>query len=113
MDNRKVFSQAHTKEVYVGINEDSVRKRKLRMKSTTTVKTTIRMHLVTSALMEKTVADKKYDDYHGSTRNDMISLIVLPAFETMWNMPVKMKHDVYNHVDGNRRFQLPEARTFK
>ena len=53
--------------------------------------------------MEKTTPERKYEDYHGSTRNDMLSLVVLPPYELAWNLPLKEKIAVYAHVDGSRR----------
>ena len=101
---------AFHKEILIGLNEDSVRTRKQRVKSTTPVRTTSRLHVITSNMVEKIIPDKKYDDYHGSTRNDMLSLVVLPPFELMWNLTVKDKMTVYYRVDGSRRVATSEAR---
>ena len=96
------MTAAYHKEIFLGLNEDSVRKRKARVKSTTPVKTTSRLHAVTNQLMEKLVPDRKYDSYHGSTRNDMITLVNLPPYESMWNVTPKQKAEIYHHVDGTR-----------
>ena len=91
------------KEILIGLNEDSVRARRIRMKSNTPLKTSSRLHVITNASVEKTIADKKYEDYHGSTRNDMLSLVVLPPYELAWNLPLKEKIAVYAHIEGTRR----------
>ena len=103
LDSKKNMTNAFEKEVLIGFDEDSVRKRKLRFKHTSVVRTQTRLHMISQNTIEKTVPDKKYEDYHGSTRNDMLTLVNLPILGSMWTLPVKMKHEVYAHVDGNRR----------
>lgn len=102
-DARKNMTSACHKEILIGLNEDSVRARKLRTRSTTPVKTTSRLHVITNNMVEKTVPDRKYDDYHGSTRNDMLTLVALPPYELAWNLPLKDKIAVYQHAEGTRR----------
>lgn len=102
-DARKNMTAACHKEILIGLNEDSVRARKLRTRSTTPVKTTSRLHVITNNMVEKTVPDRKYDDYHGSTRNDMLTLVALPPYELAWNLPLKDKIAVYQHAEGTRR----------
>ena len=97
------MANAFDKEILIGFNEDTVRKRKLRFKNSSVVRTQSRLHMISQNTIEKTVPDKKYEDYHGSTRNDMLTLVQLPMLESMWTLPVKLKHEVYAHVDGNRR----------
>jgi len=103
------MTAAYHKEILIGLNEDSVRARKLRIKSTMPMKTTSRVHVVTNSTVEKTVADKRYEDFHGSTRNDMLSLVTLPSYDFMWNLTLKDKIGVYNHGEGNRRISTAEA----
>jgi len=107
-DGRKVMTAAYHKEVWIGFNEDSVRARKQRVKSTTPMKTTSRMHVITNVSIEKMIADRKYDDFHGSTRNDMLSLVVLPAFDLSWNVTSKQKSAIYTHAEGSRRITSAE-----
>jgi uncharacterized protein with gpF-like domain len=109
-DVRKAMPAAFHKEILIGLNEDSVRARKLRVKSTTPMKTTSRLHVITNNAVEKIVPDKKYDDFHGSTRNDMLSLVSLPPYDLTWNLKLSQKIDVYGHVDGSRRVVMSEAR---
>jgi len=97
------MTNAFDKEILIGLNEDSVRRRKLRMKATSSVKTTSRIQVVSMTNIEKTVPDKKYEDFHGSTGNDMMTLVNLPSLETMWSVPVKVKHEIYVHENSNRR----------
>jgi hypothetical protein len=97
------MTAAYHKEILIGLNEDTVRARRIRIKSTTPMKTTSRLHVIANATVEKTIPDKKYDDYHGSTRNDMLSLVALPPYELGWNLPLKDKIEVYNHKEGSRR----------
>ena len=104
------MTSAFAKEVLIGLNEDSVRARKLRMRSTTAVKTTSRLQFITNAPLEKMVPDRKYEDFHGSTRNDMISLVALPPYESTWQLTEQMKQSVYQTVDGSRRVMSPEVR---
>jgi len=59
--------------------------------------------VVSMTNIEKTVPDKKYEDFHGSTRNDIMTLVNLPSLETMWSLPVKVKHEIYAHENSNRR----------
>ena len=101
---------AFAKEVLIGLNEDSVRARKLRVRSQTAVKTTSRLQIVTSAPLEKMVPDKKYEDFHGSTRNDMISLVTLPPYESTWHLAAKHKQSVFQTVEGSRRITSTEVR---
>lgn len=109
MDSKKTMSAAYHKELLIGINEDSIRARKLRVKSTTPVKTTSRVNIITNQVLEKMVPDSKYADYHGSTRNDMMSLVEMPNYDNMWSMKVKDKNAIYMHADGNRRVSSSEA----
>ena len=109
-DSRKSMTAACHKEILIGFNEDTVRARKLRIRSATPMKTTSRMHVITNNTVEKTVPDKKYEDFHGSTRNDMLSLVSLPAYDLMWNLTISDKSLVYAHSDGNRRIASCEAR---
>ena len=111
-DLRKNMTAACHKEILIGFNEDSVRARKLRIRSATPMKTTSRMHVITNNTVEKTVPDKKYEDFHGSTRNDMLSLVSLPAYDLMWNLTIKDKSLVYAHSDGNRLIASSEARAY-
>ena len=97
------MTAANHKEILIGLNEDTVRARRIRIRSTAPMKTTSRLHVITNATVEKTIPDKKYDDYHGSTRNDMLSLVTLPPYELGWNLPLKDKIAVYNHAEGSRR----------
>ena len=76
------------------------------------MKTTSRLHVITNNTVEKTVPDKRYEDFHGSTRNDMLSLVTLPAYDLMWNVTVKEKQALYSHSDGNRRIASPEVRAY-
>jgi len=108
-DGKKTMTAAYHKEILIGLNEDSVRARKLRIKSTMPMKTTSRVHVVTNSTVEKTVADKRYEDFHGSTRNDMLSLVTLPSYDLMWNLTLKDKIGVYNHGEGTRRISTAEA----
>jgi len=73
------------------------------------MKTTSRLHVITNNTLEKTVPDKKYDDYHGSTRNDMLSLVALPPYELSWSLPLRDKLAVYQHAEGSRRVNTSEA----
>ena len=97
------MTAAYHKEILIGLHEDTVRARRIRIRSAAPMKTTSRLHVITNATVEKTIPDKKYDDYHGSTRNDMLSLVTLPPYELGWNLPLKDKIAVYNHVEGSRR----------
>jgi len=103
------MTAAFHKEIVIGLNEDSVRARKARVRSATPMKTTVRMQLITASTVEKTIPDKRYEDYHGSTRNDMISLVTLPPYELTWNLALKEKIAVYLHSDGTRRVATAEA----
>ena len=76
------------------------------------MKTTSRLHVITNCMIEKSVPDKKYDDYHGSTRNDMLFLVVLPPLELTWNLPLKQKIAIYQHIDGSRRIAVTEVPFF-
>ena len=67
------------------------------------MKTISRLHVITNATVEKTITDKKYDDYLGSTRNDMLSLVALPPYELGWNLRLNDKIAVYSHAEGSRR----------
>ena len=69
------MTAAYHKEILIGLHEDTVRARRIRIRSAAPMKTTSRLHVITNATVEKTIPDKKYDDYHGSTRNDMLSLV--------------------------------------
>ena len=104
------MTSAFAKEVLIGLNEDSVRARKLRLRSSTAMKTTSRLQLIPSAPLEKMVPDRKYEDFHDSTRNDMISLVILPPYESTWQLMVKLKHTVFQTVDGSRRITSTEVR---
>ena len=108
-DARKNMTAACHKEILIGLNEDSVRARRLRTRSTTPMKTTSRLHVITNNTLEKTVPDRKYDDYHGSTRNDMLTLVALPPYELAWNLPLQDKLAVYQHAEGTRRVNTSEA----
>jgi hypothetical protein len=33
----------------------------------------------------------------------MMTLVNLPSLETMWSLPVKVKHEIYAHEKSNRR----------
>lgn len=103
---------AYHKQILVGLNEDSVRARKTRLKSASPMSTTTRLQVITNNTLEKMIPDKKYDDFHGSTRNDMLSLVVLPPLELMWNVTLKQKIALYHHNDGTRRITLAEVRFF-
>ena len=70
------------------------------------------MHVIANNTVEKTVPDKKYEDFHGSTRNDMLSLVSLPAYDLMWNLTIKDKSMVYAHSEGNRLIAFSEARAY-
>ena len=111
-DTRENMPSAFHKQILVGLNEDSVRARKTRLKSTSPMSTTTRLQVITSLTLEKMIPDKKYDDFHGCTRNDMLSLVVLPPLELMWNVTVKQKIALYHHNDGNRRAALTDVRFF-
>jgi hypothetical protein len=111
-DARKTMPSAYHKQILVGLNEDSVRARKTRLKSASPMSTTTRLQVITNNTLEKMIPDKKYDDFHGSTRNDMLSLVVLPPLELMWNVPLKQKIALYHHNDGSRRITLAEVRFF-
>lgn len=100
---------AYAKTILVGLNEDSVRARKTRLKSTSPMSTTTRLHVITNNVLEKMIPDKKYDDFHGSTRNDMLTLVILPSLDLMWNVTLKQKMSIYQHADGNRRITLAEV----
>ena len=97
------MTAAYHKEILIGLNEDTVRARRIRIRSTVPMKTTSRLHVITNAMVKKTILDKKYDDYHGSTRNDMLSLVSLAPYELGWNLPLKDKIAIYNHSEGSRR----------
>ena len=97
------MTAAYQKEILVGLDEDTVRKRKARVKSSAPMSTTSRIQVITNNPIEKTVPDKRYDDYHGSTRNDMLTLVSLVQFELKWNLPLKDKIQVYNGPESNRR----------
>ena len=103
------MTAAYHKEILIGLNEDTVRARRIRIKSTTPMKTTSRLHVITNATVEKTIPDRKYDDYHGSTRNDMLSLVSLPPYELGWNLQLADKIKIYNHAEGSRRVITAEA----
>lgn len=103
------MTHAFDKEILIGLNEDSVRKRKFRMKATSIVRTTSRIQVISMTPLEKTVPDKKYEDFHGSTRNDMLTLVNLPMLETMWSVPVKIKHEIYAFGGANRRTTITSA----
>jgi hypothetical protein len=47
------MTNAFDKEILIGLNEDSVRRRKLRMKATSSVKTTSRIQVVSMTSIEK------------------------------------------------------------
>ena len=111
-DARKAMPSAYHKQILVGLNEDSVRARKTRLKSTSPMSTTTRLQVITNNTLEKMIPDKKYDGFHGSTRNDMLSLVVLPPLELMWNVTLKQKIALYHHNDGSRRITLAEVRFF-
>ena len=97
------MTAAYHKEILIGLHEDTVRARRIRIRSAAPMKTTSRLHVIANATVEKTIPDKKYDDYHGSTRNDMLSLVALPPYELGWNLPLKDKIEVYNHKEWSRR----------
>jgi hypothetical protein len=103
VDSKGKMQAAFVKELLVGFNEDSVRARKARMRSTADVKTSCRIQVVTSAPLEKIVPDKKFDDFHGSTRNDLITLVTLPRYDNCWQLIAKTKHLCYSHPEGSRR----------
>jgi hypothetical protein len=90
-DSRKNLTASYHKEILVGLNEDSIRSRKLRVKSNSPMQTTSRIHVITNINAEKTVPDKKYEDFHGSTRNDMLSLVTLQSYDLKWNLPLREK----------------------
>ena len=75
----------------------------MRVKSNSPMQTTSRIHVITNINAEKTVPDKKYEDFHGSTRNDMLSLVTLQSYDLKWNLPLREKITVYAHPDLNRR----------
>ena len=67
------------------------------------MQTTSRIHVVTNINAEKTAPDKKYEDFHGRTRNDMLSLVTLQSYDLKWNLPLRENIAVHAHVDLSRR----------
>ena len=102
-DGKTKCTTSYHKTIIVGLNEDSVRTRKGRVKSGSPMQTINRIHVITNITVENMVPDNKYDDYHGSTRNDLLSLVSLPAYDIKWNLPLTCKIAVYSHPDLNRR----------
>ena len=100
---RKHMVSGVCRELLMGFNEDSIRERKVRIKSTTPVHQTVKAYLVTNTTLDKMVGDRKYKDFHGSTRGNMMSLISWPSYDSMWHLPPKQKQLVYAHSAGTRR----------
>jgi hypothetical protein len=113
-ERKKVLASYYChKEIIVGTNEDSVRARKKSARSTAPTRTTTRIHTISNTAIEKMTAEKKYEDFHGSTRIDMISLVSLPPYELVWNQPLKEKIALYAHADGSRRHIQADVRCCK
>ena len=68
--------------------------------------TTARFQIISKLPIETMVPDRKYEDFHGSTRNDMITLVTLPPYELVWMLPLKDKIALYNNAQRSRRIVM-------
>lgn len=99
---KKTMPAAHLRELIVGLNEDSARERKQRMRSNQPIQLTHRALLISNKSIDGMIPDKKYTTFSGSTRGNLLTLLHMPSYESMWQLPVDQKVAIYNHKDGSR-----------
>ena len=105
-EGRKALTAACHKQIVIGLHEGSVMERRKRVRSSMSRTTTARFQIIRKLSIETMVPDRKYEDFHGSTRNDMITLVTLPPYELVWMLPLKDKIALYNNAQGSRRIVM-------
>lgn len=99
MDKNRIIPSTQTKEVMVALNEDSIRDRKKRVKSSLQIQQQLRLHLVTNKRLDNMVPDRKFDKHKATTKGNVIAFLTLPSYESMWSLPRESRIKVY----GSRR----------
>lgn len=93
------MSAAFLKELTLGLNEDSLRDRKQRVKSTTAMQQTMKAYVVAAKSPDTLASEKKYTTFSGATRGNLLAFIKLPPYDAMWQATLAQKTKIY----GTRR----------
>ena len=103
MEKKTFIPAVQVKEVMLGLSEDSIRERKKRVRSGTSLEQTQKLCLVTNKRLGNMVPEKKFAKFNGSTKGNLLAFVTLPSYDNMWCLPPEHRVKVYAHADGTRR----------
>lgn len=102
---KKTMTAAFLKEITLGLNEDSLRERKQRVKSTTAVQQTMKAYIVAAKQPDTLTPEKKYNSFSGTTRGNLLAFINMQPYDAMWQATLAQKAKIY----GPRRIVPTEV----
>lgn len=103
MEKKTFIPAVQVKEVMLGLSEDSIRERKKRVRSGTSLEQTQKLFLMTNKRLDNMVPEKKFTKFNGSTKGNLLAFVTLPSYDNMWCLPPEHRVKVYAHADGTRR----------
>jgi hypothetical protein len=105
MDKNRLYGCTNVKELSIAINEDSIRDRKKRVRSSMQIQQLQKFYLISSKKVDNLVPDKKFSKHTGSTRGNLIAFVNLPSLDAVWALPPDVRERVY----GSRRVSSGNA----